>query len=462
MKLKTLLIHFFAVSSLLTVITAHAQSAAVIDSKTPPSSPAVTQTTTRQEPPKNLSVEDVQRFGNAVHVVKNFYVEPTSDRKLFEEAIRGMLAGLDPHSSYLDEEDLKDLRGTTSGQFSGLGLEITQEDGYIKVITPIDGSPAAKGGIKPGDLILLIDGVPVKGMLLRDAVKKMRGKKGTDIHLTILRKSDNKPAKVKLTRDDIHVQSVKGKLLDKDYAYIRINSFQSNTTASLLKTLKDLREQAHGKLKGLVLDLRNNPGGLLDAAVGVSDTFLDVSKLGNNKLIVYTKGRLPGSQVEIKANSEDFLEGAPIVVLINEGSASGSEIVAGALQDHKRAIIVGTNSFGKGSVQTVIPLDQTSALKLTTALYYTPLGRSIQAKGIVPDVLVKDLKVTENEKEIGNIKEADLSRHLANGNAKKEIQPEKKLAIPDLNPTQELATTDYQLSEALNILKGVVSQANKN
>lgn len=401
--------------------------------------------------------EDVQRLSNAYYQIKRYYVEPINNKKLFEDAIRGMASGLDPHSSYLDEQDLKDLQDVTTGEFGGLGLEVSMENGYIKVISPIDDTPAQKAGIKPGDMIVRLDDTPIKGMSLRDAIKKMRGKKGSEIELTLFRKGDDQPLKVKLIREIIRIHSVKSYMLEKGYGYIRLSTFMSQTAVDMKKAVQDLKNQAGGRLKGLVLDLRNNPGGLLDAAVEVSDAFLP-SKPGNKGLIVYTKGRLPETQFEARATGGDMLDDAPMVILINEGSASGSEIVAGALQDQKRAILLGTNSFGKGSVQTVLPLDAKSGIKLTTALYYTPLGRSIQAQGIKPDIIVENKQMSEvKDKKDNNefsIKEADLERHLANGN-QKDTQPEQKAVVKEENKPASLAT-DYQLNEALNILKAMV------
>jgi carboxyl-terminal processing protease len=419
-----------------------------------------------------LPIKDVQRFTGAISAVKNYYVEPVTDNKLFENAIRGMLTGLDPHSSYLDEQDLRDLQDITTGEFGGLGIEVMMDDGFIQVISPLDDTPADKAGIKPGDMIVRINKEPVKGMSLRDAVTKMRGKKGTDIKLTIIRKGENVPLTFDLKREIILVKSVKSQLLDDAYGYIRVSNFQSTTGNDLTRQVTDLKEKAKGRLKGVVLDLRNNPGGLLDSAVDVTNTFLDSAKLGFNRLIVYTKGRLPDAQYQAHANSKDLLQGAPLVVLINEGSASGSEIVAGALQDYKRAVVMGTKSFGKGSVQTILPLDDNSAIKLTTALYYTPAGRSIQAKGIVPDVIVEELKLPKENKEkklLDAFDEADLQHHLHNGNGKKAepadeatplemSEPEEETKAPRKS-SRELAspTTDFQLREALNLLKGLAT-----
>lgn len=404
---------------------------------------------------KTLLAEDIQRFNKAFQIVKHYYVEPVSDDKLLEDATRGMVDTLDPHSNYLDSDDLKDLRNMTSGEFSGLGIEVLLQDDVLKVVTPLDGGPAQKAGIKAGDLVMRIDGTLVKGMKLREAIKKMRGKKGTAIVLTVIRKGEQKPLQIKIVRDDIHVPSIKSRLLEPGVAYVRISNFQANTNDDLVKTINTLSKSSNTPIKGLILDLRNNPGGLLDSATAVTNDFLDSAKL-KNKLIVYTKGRADGSQTQLKATGSDMLHGAPIVVLINEGSASGAEIVAGALQDQKRAVIAGTKSFGKGSVQTVIPIDNNTAVKITTALYYTPAGRSIQASGILPDVNVEDLKISPINKETDAenfVTEADLKGHLKNGNAKRQI-----LDIPSETPTPtELATTDYQAFVALNLLKGLMA-----
>ncbi|MBY0544951.1 MAG: S41 family peptidase [Gammaproteobacteria bacterium] len=424
----------------------------------------------------NLPIAEVERFTTAIADVKKYYVEDVSDNKLFDNALQGMIAGLDPHSSYLDADDYADLRSTTSGKFAGVGIEIGSEAGYIRIVSPIDDTPAQKAGLKPGDFIIKIDNESVQDMSLRDAVDKMRGKAGTQVVLTIYREGEKAPFNVTLTREVIKVESVKSKLLDGGYGYIRISQFQSPTADALVAAVKKLQADNDGKpLNGLILDLRNNPGGLLDAAIDVSDTFLDSKKLGKNDLIVYTKGRIKGSQFDARATPGDMLNGAPIVVLINGGSASASEIVAGALQDQHRAIIMGTQSFGKGSVQTVIPLDNKTAIKITTALYYTPNGRSIQAKGIEPDVVVEPMKVTSNKNTedfgLAMLKEQDLKAHLANGNevkgniAQAETQAKNpadnvntsqtKANKANVQSTQPLAVTDYQLNEALNLLKGL-------
>ena len=326
--------------------------------------------------PKRVPLEEVQRFSNAIGEIKKYYVKPVDDKELFDNAIRGMLSGLDPHSSYLDEEEFKELQTSTSGEFGGLGIEVTMEDGVVKVITPLVDTPAFKAGIKSGDYIIKLGKESVQGISLKDAVNLMRGKPGSTIELTILRKGAGKPLVFDLIREVIQIKSVQSKLLAEGYGYIRLTQFQALTGKDMLSAIKQLKQQSNGKLKGLVLDLRNNPGGLLDSAIQVSDAFLGTDKSGKQEMIVYTEGRQPGSKFTAlaKPNPIDAIDNAPMVVLINNGSASASEIVAGALKDNKRAIILGTKSFGKGSVQTVLPLDAKTGIKLTTALYYTPSG----------------------------------------------------------------------------------------
>ncbi|HWV08659.1 MAG TPA: S41 family peptidase, partial [Pseudomonas sp.] len=355
-----------------------------------------------------LPLDDLRTFAEVMDRIKAAYVEPVSDKTLLENAIKGMLSNLDPHSAYLEPEAFLELQESTSGEFGGLGIEVGMEDGFVKVVSPIDDTPASKAGIQPGDLIVKIDGQPTKGLSMMEAVEKMRGKAGSKILLTLVREG-GKPFDVELTRAVIKVKSVKSQLLEDGYGYIRITQFQVNTGEEVGKALAKLRKDNGKKLRGLVLDLRNNPGGVLQAAVEVSDHFL---KKG---LIVYTEGRIANSELRFSADPADASEGVPLVVLINGGSASASEIVAGALQDHKRAVLMGTDSFGKGSVQTVLPLNNDRALKITTALYFTPNGRSIQAQGIVPDIEVARAKVTR-EQDDENIKEADLQGHLGNGN----------------------------------------------
>jgi carboxyl-terminal processing protease len=393
-----------------------------------------------------LPLDELRQFTDVYVRIKNDYVVDVDDKTLLENAIRGMLSGLDPHSSYLDAEDFKELQIGTSGEFGGLGIEVGMEDGFVKVISPIDDTPAQRAGVKAGDLIIRLDDTPVKGMSLNDAVKKMRGKKGTPIVLTIVREGEAKPLTIRIVRDIIQVRSVKQRMLEPGYGYLRITSFQSKTTAGLIDAVEKLEKENKGKLKGLILDLRNNPGGVLTGAVGVSDAFLDKG------LIVYTEGRVQDSKLRYNASPGDIINNIPLIVLVNGGSASASEIVAGALQDHHRALIVGTKTFGKGSVQTILPLKSDAAIKLTTARYFTPSGRSIQAEGIEPDIKLKPLEVSKvDDNGIEPLKESDLSGHLENGNGGgKSGKTSKKDA-----DEEALATKDYQLYESLNILKGM-------
>lgn len=403
--------------------------------------------------PQPISLEDVQRFSNALSQIKKYYVKPIDDKQLFDNAIRGMLSGLDPHSDYLDEEAFNELQTSTSGEFGGLGIEVTMEDGVIKVVTPLVDTPAYKAGIKAGDYIIKLGNQAVQGISLKNAVELMRGKPGSTLDLTILRKGTDKPLLFSLIREKILVKSVKSKLLDNNYGYIRLIQFQALTAQDMEKAIEQLKQQAGGQLKGLILDLRNNPGGLLDSAIQVSDAFIDIDKNGKEKLIVYTQGRLPGSKFTAIANPGDILNHAPMIVLINNGSASASEIVAGALKDNQRALIVGTNSFGKGSVQTILALDSKRGIKLTTALYYTPSGISIQAKGIVPDIVIAELAIPKEEGKTPylNFSEAELSGHIVNKEGEKNTIPLKDTTVED----QALLHEDYQLYEALNILKGL-------
>jgi carboxyl-terminal processing protease len=389
---------------------------------------------------KQLPLEELRLFAEVFDRIKNAYVEPVDDAKLLEDAVRGMLAGLDPHSNYMDADEFEALQVHTSGEFGGLGIEVGLEDPYIRVITPIDDTPAQRAGVKAGDLITQLDDKPVSGMSLEEAIGLMRGKPGDPITLTIIRAGRDKPLTIKVVRDVIHVASVKSRMLEPGYGYLRITQFQVNTGKELVKQLSELQQQ--GALNGLVLDLRNNPGGVLQAAVDVGNAFLDAGK------IVYTEGRLSGSDQIFEANSKTEAPDLPLVVLINGGSASASEIVAGALQDHKRAIIMGTDSFGKGSVQTILPLAQDRAIKLTTARYYTPNGRSIQAQGIKPDIEVVDAEVTPLENGVEHLKERDLSGHLENGQAKPELSG-------DTPAGERLLRNDFQLFEALNLLKAL-------
>lgn len=390
-----------------------------------------------------LPLDELRTFAEVLDRIKTAYVEPIDDKTLLENAIKGMLSNLDPHSAYLEPEAFQELQESTSGEFGGLGIEVGQEDGMIKVISPIDDTPAARAGIEAGDLISRIDGQPTKGWTLLQAVDKMRGKPGSKITLTLIREG-GKPFDVQLERAVIKVRSVRSELLDKSYGYLRITQFQIDTGKEVGKALAKLRKDNGGKLDGLVLDLRNNPGGVLQSAVEVADHFLAKG------LIVYTQGRIANSELRFSADPADASAGVPVVVLINGGSASAAEIVAGALQDHKRAVLMGTDSFGKGSVQTVLPLTNDRALKLTTALYYTPNGRSIQAQGIEPDIVVERARLTRDQAASGPIKEADLPGHLGNGNGGAD-KPSNAKSAPAGKPQDD----DYQLAQALNLLKGL-------
>ena len=424
-----------------------------------------------------LPVEELRTFADVYSAIKTGYVETVEDKKLITQAISGMLTGLDPHSQYLDADAFKDLQVSTQGEFGGLGIEVGMEDGFVKVVSPIEDTPAFRAGIKSGDLIVKLDDTPVKGMSLTDAVKRMRGKPKTQITLTIARKGETKPIVLTLTREVIKVQSVKSKLVEPGYAYVRLTQFQEETAANLVKHLDKLFKQ--GPVKGLVLDLRNDPGGLLHGAVGVSAAFLP-----SKTLVVSTEGRTEDARRKYVASTEDYLRGSrtdflkdlpagvktvPMVVLVNAGSASASEIVAGALQDHKRAIVMGTQTFGKGSVQTILPLTGNTAIKLTTARYYTPNGRSIQAKGIEPDIVVEE---SANGSSGPRLREADLERHLENDKEKDAAAKPQGKAAPagktpagkapkdetedEEKPKFEIASkNDYQLNQALNLLKGL-------
>ena len=394
-----------------------------------------------------LPLNEIRIFTEIFSKIKSDYVENIEDSTLLKNAIRGMLQGLDPHSAYLDKDSYKELQEGTSGEFGGLGIEVGYEDGFVKVISPIDDTPAKRAGIKAGDLIIRLDGKSVKGISLMEAVKMMRGKPGSEIELTILRGGEEKPFNVTIVRDIITVKNIKAETIESAFGYIRISNFQIHTVDDLSKALVKLENENNNMLKGLVLDLRNNPGGLLNAAVGVSDLFLDEG------LIVYTEGRVKGSKLKFNAKPSEMFKDIPIIVLVNGGSASASEIVAGALQDHRRAIIMGERTFGKGSVQTILPMNDETALKLTTARYYTPSGRSIQASGIEPDMIVKNIKFdVKQNNNMGNglIKESDLSGHLDSEVTKNDSNQKK-----DNIDNSSLAETDYQLYEALNVLKGL-------
>ena len=421
--------------------------------------------------PLPLPVEELRAFADVFNAVKQGYVEPIEDRKLITKAISGMLSGLDPHSAYLDADAFKDLQVGTQGEFGGLGIEVGMEDGFVKVISPIEDTPAFRAGVKAGDLIVKLDDTPVKGMTLSDAVKRMRGKPKTEITLTIARKGEGKPVVVVIVREVIKVQSVKSKVIEPGYGYVRVAQFQENTGRYLVDHIGKLYKK-EGKLDGLVLDLRNDPGGLLHGAVGVAAAFLE-----SGALVVSTDGRTDDAKRKynatpdhyLRGSSEDFLKrlpaavkDVPMVVLVNGGSASASEIVAGALQDHRRAVVMGTQTFGKGSVQTILPLNNNSAIKLTTARYYTPSGRSIQAKGIEPDILVEE---SANGSGAHRVREADLVGHLDNdkdaAKAPADQQADGKDKGDD-NAEQaprvrfEIAgKDDRQLNQAVNLLKGL-------
>nr|WP_314900739.1 S41 family peptidase [uncultured Deefgea sp.] len=427
-----------------------------------------------------LPIDELRAFSTVFGVIKQSYVEPVDDKKLINEAIKGMVSGLDPHSTYLDEEAFKELKVNTQGEFGGLGIEVNIEDGLVRVVSPIEDSPAFRAGIKAGDFIVKIGDIQVQGLSLNEAVSKMRGKVGEPVTLTLLRKGEGKPIVVTLKRAIIKVQSVKYKLAEPGYGYIRVTQFQEHTSEKLGEAIEALYKENKAPLKGIVLDLRNDPGGLLDGAVGVSAAFLP-----NDALVVYTEGRVADSKVKLTASPQfyqrdskkDFFKNlppevktVPLVVLVNSGSASASEIVAGALQDHKRALVVGTQTFGKGSVQTILPIDEKSALKLTTARYFTPAGRSIQAKGITPDIIVEDATLSGKEESPFRMREADLGKHLDNPtdknagkvtatpapvkvDTKKPTKTNASETEADENPRELVSKSDYQLQQALSVLK---------
>ena len=429
-----------------------------------------------------LPVEELRAFTDVFARIKSDYVEPVDDKKLIASAINGMVSGLDPHSAYLDAEGFKDLQVGTQGEFGGLGIEVGMEDGFVKVVSPIEDTPAYKAGVKPGDLIIKLDDAPVKGMTLNDAVKRMRGKPGSTIKLTIARKGIDKPIVLTLTRAVIKIRSVKFKLLENGYGYVRITQFQEHTGELLAEALNKLYKDNKAPLKGLILDLRNDPGGLLNGAVAVTAAFVKP-----DSLVVYTDGRTEDAKMRLTASRENYLrpmqsdylknlpEGVkqvPMVVLVNGGSASASEIVAGALQDDKRAVIMGTRTFGKGSVQTILPIGNGTAIKLTTARYFTPSGRSIQNKGIEPDIMVEDPTMPSDDQGLG-IREADLENHLSNpngGDSSPESKPSDVIKAPPadraapggvektpapLKPGEIVSKNDFQVNQALNLLKGL-------
>ncbi len=426
-----------------------------------------------------LPIEELRAFTDVFARIKNDHVEPVDDKKLITGAINGMLTGLDPHSSYLDVEGFKDLQVGTQGEFGGLGIEVGMEDGFVRVVSPIEDTPAFKAGVKPGDLIVKLDDTPVKGMSLNDAVKRMRGKPGSKIKLTISRKGVDKPIVIVITRDVIKIRSVKSKLLENGYGYVRVTQFQEHTGELLAEALTALYKDNKAPLKGLILDLRNDPGGLLNGAVAVTAAFVKP-----DSLIVYTEGRSDDAKMRLTASRENYLRSmqtdylrnlppglktVPMVTLVNSGSASASEIVAGALQDHKRSIVMGTRTFGKGSVQTILPIGNGTAIKLTTARYFTPNGRSIQAKGIEPDIIVEDPNMPSDDEGLG-IREADLDKHLSNpnggetvpvvikpppGKPSKDGKDNKDVKPLTLEPGEIVSKNDYQVNQALSLLKGL-------
>ena len=403
------------------------------------------------DPEEQLPLEDLRKFTEVFSRIKDAYVEDVSDTQLLESAIKGMLSDLDPHSTYLAPKDYEELEESTSGEFGGLGIEVGMENGFVKVISPIDDTPAQKAGVQAGDLIIKLDEKPVKGMSLEEAVNLMRGKPGTVLTLTIMREGESAPIEIDVTRDVIKVTSVKSRMIDNGYGYVRITQFQAETGRQFLKALSDLEEEHGNDLDGLIIDLRNNPGGVLQAAVETADALLDEG------LIVYTEGRIQSSRLRFSAKPGDVMAGTPIVVLINGGSASASEILAGALQDHERAVVMGTQSFGKGSVQTVIPLDETHAIKMTTARYFTPDGRSIQATGIKPDIEVRPAELKELDSR-PFFTEADLSGHLEGENEEEARKAREQAAEAQASA----ADRDYQLRSALNLLKGMHILNRKN
>lgn len=422
-------------------------------------------------PPDNqsippLSQQNLQLFGTTLEAIREFYVTPVTDNTIVENAVHGMLTNLDPHSDYLDKSDFEDLKTMTSGEFSGIGVEITPANGAILVISPIDDSPAVKAGIKAGDYIVKINDVAVEGLSVTKAMNMMRGDKGTTVVLTIVRKGSKEPLTISVVRDNIVIKDVKTKVLDDHYGYIRVSEFQEQTGQHVSQAVQQLYKDTNNQLYGVVLDLRNNPGGIVQAATDTANVFLDVNKIGFNKYVVYTKGRIPESEYKGYVTGTDQLDGTPVVVLINAGSASAAEIVTGALQDYHRVVVVGIRSFGKGSVQTVFPLqgDQT-AIKLTTALYYTPNGRKIQAEGITPDVVVHSYDVPDTVKPLDDqaIREGDLANHITgNGevsiaNTKSDSQAgetTEEIVNPD-DSNKALIYTDYQLDQAVNLLEAL-------
>ncbi|WP_299775965.1 S41 family peptidase [uncultured Pseudoteredinibacter sp.] len=393
-----------------------------------------------------LPLDDLRTFTRVFEDIRAGYIEEVDDATLFEYAIKGMLSELDPHSNFLDASRFDNLKENTTGQYGGLGIEVGMEDGFVKVISPMDDTPASEAGIEAGDLIVQIDGESIKGKSLSEAIELMRGEKGSKITLKVMRQGLEKPKDIEIIRDYIKVTSVRSRLLDENYGLIRIAQFQIPTGKDFVKAIDKLQTESENDLKGIIIDLRNNPGGVLRSSVEVADALLDGGR------VVYTEGRIKGANAEYDAEAGDVTNGLPVIVLINGGSASASEIVAGALQDHRRAIVIGTRSFGKGSVQSVIPISKEKAIKLTTSLYFTPNGRSIQAQGIEPDIEVERARLTAI-KPRARVTEADLSGHLGNGNGGEESDAEERKRSQENG--RKLLERDNQLYEALNILKGL-------
>ena len=395
-------------------------------------------------PVDQLPIDQIRAFGEIFDLVKEQYIHPVDDRELLEDAIRGMVSGLDPHSAYLTAEEHQELQKGTSGEFGGLGIEITAEDGLIRIITPLDDSPAHDAGLLAGDLVTRVDGESVRDLTATEAAKRIRGQPGTAVTLTILREGEAGPLEFTIVRDIVEIASVKSELVEPGFARIRVSRFQTQTGARLLEAIRRVEEANGGPLAGAVLDLRNNPGGILSGAVSVADAFLD------DGLIVYTEGRDPDSREEYYAKPSDFLSGVPIVALVNGGSASAAEIVAGALQDRRRAVIAGNRTFGKGSVQTIVSLDDGSALKLTTSRYYTPSGHSIQARGIIPDIELPPLRIEAADRG-ASILEGNLPGHLESDD-----RPDPDTA--SAASAESLAVEDFALFQAINLLKGLALQ----
>jgi len=400
-----------------------------------------------QSEPLPLPLEEVRMFTEALDRIRMAYVEEVDDKTLLENAIRGMLSGLDPHSAYVIENDFDTLQENTTGEFGGLGIEVGRENGYIKVISPIDNTPADKAGIEAGDLIIQIDGRPTRQILPQEAADLMRGAPGSEVTITVAREGQE-PFDLTVTREIIAITSVRSRMLEPGYAYLRISQFRVNTSNELEEEIEELYAE-NDEIKGLVLDLRNNPGGVLQASVGVVDAFIDQGR------IVYTEGRIEGNDMEFMATTNTVAGDVPLVILINNGSASASEIVAGALQDHARAIVMGTRSFGKGSVQTVMPLGEQRAIKLTNSLYFTPSGRSIQAQGIDPDIVVENAFVTRRSRNIAQVSESNLPGRLDNANNQDNEAGTNEEMANALISAEEVLVTDYPLNEALNVLKGI-------